>query len=51
MTGSFLTHSPPPQFGSSKIIPTGYHLKNKNKIVLNLLYQITAKKQKRTEFV
>jgi hypothetical protein len=41
MTGSFLTHSPPPQFGSSKIIPIGYHLKNKKKTVLTLLWTYT----------
>lgn len=29
VTGSFLIHSPPPQFGSSRIIPIGYHLKKK----------------------
>jgi hypothetical protein len=40
-TGSFLTNSTPPQIGSSKIIPIGYHLKNKKKTVFTLLWTYT----------
>jgi len=38
---SFLTCSPPLQYDSSKIIHIGYHLKNKKKTALTLLWTYT----------